>query len=121
VEIRRKIDSNTAELTFTIQPGNGHSISYSTSYDTEGTITVTANYGTNIEGSPATFTLNYDPTLVGLSPQVLTFDMVGYNEPLTVADSASLQNIILYLSYALAALTLLQFILSLFLHKMIGL
>ena len=47
---------------------SGHTISYTTTYDTEGTITITAYYTTNIEGSPATFTLNYDPTLIGLSP-----------------------------------------------------
>ena len=65
---------------------DGHSIEYSISYDNEGGITAIADYSTDIEGSNATFTLNYDPTLVGLSPSVLSFSMVGYNQPLNTAD-----------------------------------
>ena len=95
-KIMRKADSNTAELIFNLQPNiraldkmnfsqyavlsvNGHSITYSVSYDTAGVITVLADYGTNIEGASSTFTLSYNQSLVGLSSKILTFNMVGYN------------------------------------------
>jgi len=107
VEIRRVVDSNTAELTFSLSPNirplnsmnfsqyitlsvPGHTLSYTVAYAEDGTITVTADFSSSVEGEPATFTLAYDPTKVGLSPKVLTFNMVGYNEPLNVATDTSL-------------------------------
>jgi len=95
-EIRRQPGENTAVLTYSLSPNirslnsmnfnnyvslavAGHTISYSTSYAEDGTITVTAAYTSDLEGEPATFTLSYDQTKVGLSPSILNFGMVGYN------------------------------------------
>jgi hypothetical protein len=47
--------------------------------------------------------------------------MVGYNNPLIVAEPADLQSMILYFGYALDGLFLLQLAASMALHKMIGL
>jgi hypothetical protein len=52
---------------------------------------------------------------------VLTFNMVGYNEPLNYSQSSGLEQMMLYLGYAVSALTLLQLLLSIALHKMVGL
>jgi cysteine-rich repeat protein len=136
-QINRLLASNTAELTFTISPNirgltgmnfnhfvsltvGNKSVRYSSSYSEAGVLTVLVDFDSSIEGETATFTLAYNSSLVGLTPTVVSLKMVGHNEPLNIATPTSLENITLYLSYVAASLLLLQLLLSLLFHRMIG-
>lgn len=107
VEIVKTVDANTAEITLKVSPNvrplnkmnftkyvslavNGRNITYTPTYNDDGTLTVLVQYTEDLEGLPATFTLSYDPTLVGLSPAVLTFNMVGHNDPLNYSSLTGL-------------------------------
>jgi hypothetical protein len=79
------------------------------------------DYGSNIEGEAAKLTLSFDPVIVSTAPTELSFKMVSYNSPLSYAEKADLQPVVLYLGYALDGLFLLQLFTSMALHKMIGL
>lgn len=100
---------------------NGRTVTYTPNYNDDGTLSVLVYYSEDLEGQASTLTLSYDPTLVGLDPTVLTFNMVGHNDPINYSSLTGLEQIILYFGYFLAGLFLLQLILSLFLHKLIGL
>jgi hypothetical protein len=96
-------------------------IPYTCSYAPSGILTIFVDFNESIEGEAAHLTLGFDPSMV-ISPLIeQSFRMVGYNNPLNYAEKADLQPVILYLSYALDGLFLLQLFVSMVLHKMIGL
>lgn len=81
------------------------------------------DYDKDLEGLSATLTLNYDPTLVDQTTQVVSFKMVGHNVPIIYSDQtqSGIQDIIVYMGYGLAGLFLIQLIASMAVHKLIGL
>jgi cysteine-rich repeat protein len=138
LSVKRAIDANTATVTLKLQPNvrplasmdfsqyvsltvGNHSLSYSVSYTDDGTLTFTVAFSSNIEGQSAIISLAYDSSRVTLPPTELSFRMVGHNNPLNYAEPADLQWVILYLGYIIDGLFLLQLVVSLIFHKMIGL
>jgi hypothetical protein len=136
--VQRLHNSNSALLSFKIDPNvrglttmnfsqyvglvvGQHQVNYSSSYTEDGTLSLLLDYGEVIEGETAALTLAYDPKLVGLPPNSLSFKLVSYNEPLKHCQPSPLEPATLYLSYTAATLLLLQLLSSLLLHKMIGL
>jgi hypothetical protein len=136
--MKRAVDANSVTIALSLQPNlpvlmlmnfsnhlsfsiGSQSLRYSVSYAEEGVLTIFLNFSSDIEGKAAKLALSYDPTMISLTPSVLSFNMVGHNNPLNYAEPADLQSVILYLGYALDGLFLLQLFASMALHKMIGL
>jgi hypothetical protein len=99
----------------------GSPITYTSSYDQAGTISIDVFYANNLEGQPVSLTLNYDQTKVALPAATLSFNMVGSNLPVLAADPSGLESKVYYVGYGIAGLYLLVMLLSLVFHKMIGL
>ena len=68
----------------------GQNITYKTSYDQTGTVSVVVWYSSNLEGLPVSLTLSYDQTKVALPSTSLSFNMVGSNLPVVVSEATSL-------------------------------
>jgi hypothetical protein len=100
---------------------SGRTVTYTSTYNADGTLTVLVQYSDDLEGRATTLTLAYDPTLVGLPPQVLKFNMVGHNDPINYSSLTGLENIVLNLGYAVVGLFFIQLIISMVVHKLIGL
>lgn len=96
-------------------------ISTSVSYNQLGTLSIVVGYNTNLEGLPTQMTLSYDPLKVALPTTTLSFNMVGSNLPVIIADISGQEQIVYYIGFGLAGLFLLCLILSTVFHKMIGL
>lgn len=139
-QVTKVVGSNQAEITLSISPNappletmnfstylnfavNGRTITYTPTYNKDGTLTVLVNYNDDLEGLSATLTLDYDPTLVNQTTQVVSFKMVGHNAPINYSDQtqSELQDIIVYMGYGLAGIFLIQLLASLVVHKLIGL
>lgn len=107
LNIVKTTSSNEATILLTISPATlalnrmlfnnfmtvsigGQNITYKTSYDQAGTVSVVVWYSSNLEGLPVNLTLSYDQTKVALPSTSLSFNMVGSNLPVVVSEATSL-------------------------------
>jgi hypothetical protein len=97
---------------------NAVSISYDYS---NGILLVKINYNSSMNNQNIVMNVNFDPSSIISSPVELHFKMIAINGPLIYEDSLSDYKNISILSLVIIALALLQFLISTYFHKMIGL
>ncbi len=51
----------------------------------EGTLAITADYSTDMEGLPCDFTLSFDPSIVQSQNASVSFEAVSRNSPLRIS------------------------------------
>ncbi len=127
---------NAALLSFTVTPASTklqyinwksvvtfnftNSVSVSYSYS-NGQLLVKVDYNSSINNENIVMNINFDPNSIISSPSSLSFKMVAINGPLIYENNLSDFKNLNILSLAIIGFALLQFLISTYLHKMIGL